>query len=78
MKYLIVLIILSAITVKGFPRFFNPENPEAKIPLPEYFGYFNYPYEEHFITTKDGYILRFFRIQAKNTKISQGLPPVYL
>jgi len=33
-KYLIVLIILSAITVKGFPNFFHPANPEAKIPLP--------------------------------------------
>lgn len=39
----------------------------------------NYPYEEHFITTEDGYILRYFRIQAKNSVIVQtGKPVVYL
>jgi hypothetical protein len=47
----------------------EPVHTEASIPTPLYFDYFNYPYEEHFITTEDGYILKFFRIQAKNSKI---------
>jgi len=38
----------------------------------------NYPYEEHKVTTEDGYILIFHRIQAKNTEIKRGLPPIIL
>lgn len=39
----------------------------------------NYPVETHLITTEDGYILTFFRIQAKNqTSLKSGLPVVYL
>jgi hypothetical protein len=28
-----------------------------------------YPYESHYVTTQDGYILNIFRIQAKNSKM---------
>lgn len=38
----------------------------------------NYPVEEHKITTQDGYILRVFRIQAKNSVITNGKPVVIL
>lgn len=38
---------------------------ENVAPFKEYVGLFNYPVEEHKITTKDGYILTYFRIQAK-------------
>ena len=40
-----------------------------------------YPIEEHKITTKDGYILFFQRIQARNSpqqRLREGLPVVYL
>jgi hypothetical protein len=37
--------------------------------LIEYCNYYNYPVENHTIITEDGYILLYFRIQAKNTKI---------
>jgi pimeloyl-ACP methyl ester carboxylesterase len=37
-----------------------------------------YPYEVHHITTEDQYILRAFRIQAKNTKITSGKKVVFL
>jgi len=39
----------------------------------------NYPVETHLITTEDGYILTFFRIQAKyRTSFASGLPVAYL
>lgn len=39
----------------------------------------NYPVETHKITTEDGYILTYFRIQAKNQpSMKSGLPVVYL
>jgi pimeloyl-ACP methyl ester carboxylesterase len=37
-----------------------------------------YPWESHHITTEDNYILRAFRIQAKNTQITNGKPVVFL
>lgn len=37
-----------------------------------------YPWESHHITTEDGYILRAFRIQAKNTQMTHGKPVVFL
>lgn len=39
----------------------------------------NYPVESHDVTTEDGYICTFFRIQAKNQgSFKQGLPVVYI
>lgn len=37
-----------------------------------------YPYEVHHVTTEDNYILRLFRIQAKNTQIASGKKVVFL
>ena len=37
-----------------------------------------YPVEVHTVTTEDGYKLTVFRIQAKNTKITEGKPVVLL
>lgn len=37
-----------------------------------------YPWESHRITTEDGYILRAFRIQAKNTQMTSGKPVVFV
>lgn len=37
-----------------------------------------YPIEEHKVTTADGYVLKMFRIQAKNTKITSDKPVVIL
>lgn len=44
-------------------------NPEAKLGFAEYCLYHGYPTETHIIRTKDFYNLKFFRLQAKNTKI---------
>ena len=41
---------------------------ESAMNFTEYCNYYNYPIESHFITTSDGYILNFFRIQSKNQK----------
>ena len=37
-----------------------------------------YPFQSYTTITDDGYILRLFRIQAKNTKITAGKPVVFL
>ena len=37
-----------------------------------------YPFQSYTTITDDGYILRIFRIQAKNTKITTGKPVVFL
>jgi len=46
--------------------------------FPEIAQYLHYPCETHNITTEDGYINTFFRIQAKNTQMQSGLQPIYL
>ena len=38
----------------------------------------NYPVTSHTTTTEDGYVLKLFRIQAKNTKMTTGKPVVFL
>jgi gastric triacylglycerol lipase len=62
-------------------------HPEAKLYFPDYCTYFNYPsqmyyfkfcYCRHNVVTDDGYILTYFRIQAKNTEIKEGLPPILM
>ena len=40
----------------------NPVHPEASLVTNEYLEYFKYPYEVHYITTEDGYILKYFRV----------------
>jgi len=48
-------------------------------PFPDLVKALNYPVSTHKITTEDGYILTFFRIQAKNqTSFKSGLPVIYL
>lgn len=47
--------------------------------FPEYVGLFNYPLETHKIKTTDGYILTYFRIQAKGqASMKKDLPVMYL
>eukprot|EP01017_Pseudomicrothorax_dubius_P048725 TRINITY_DN892_c0_g1_i1.p1 TRINITY_DN892_c0_g1~~TRINITY_DN892_c0_g1_i1.p1 ORF type:complete len:414 (+),score=86.80 TRINITY_DN892_c0_g1_i1:66-1307(+) len=62
------------------PRFLAQATPfdEFTAPFMEYVQNKGYPAEEHFTVTKDGYILRLFRIQAKNTKIQRGKTVVFL
>ena len=43
-----------------------------------YFKSLNYPVQQHTIQTQDGYLLTFFRIQKKGTKIQNNLKPVWL
>lgn len=51
---------------------------EAKSDFPEYCQIFKYPVQTHTINTADGYILTFYRIQAKNqTSFKTGLPVIY-
>lgn len=48
------------------------------MPTAEYLAYHKYPLETHYITTEDGYILKYNRIQAKNTKIVSGKQPIFV
>lgn len=54
-------------------------HPEAFYDFVPYCQYYGYPVEVHTINTDDGYILTFFRIQAKNqTSFKTGLPVMWL
>jgi len=68
-------IFLLSLLLLGFskeiPPIANQLFPEIVISL-------GYPVESHYITTSDGYINTYFRIQAKNTQIKSGLPVIYL
>jgi gastric triacylglycerol lipase len=78
LAFFLISVVLSS-SKMGFMALNDGENaPEAKMPFTEYCGYYNYPVENHTITTEDGYILTFFRIQAKYSTIVPGLPVVYL
>jgi hypothetical protein len=79
MKFLLtVLAVITAATAFHIQTK-KAEHHEAKLNFTEYCKYFGYPVETHFITTDDGYILKFFRVQKKNTTIRKlGLTPIYL
>jgi gastric triacylglycerol lipase len=52
---------------------------DTKLTFKDYVQYYNYPFEEHKITTADGYILTYFRIQRKGQSgMHSGLPVMYL
>ena len=54
-------------------------HPEAFYDFVTYCKFYNYPVQVHTINTEDGYILTFFRIQAKNqTSFKTGLPVLWL
>ncbi len=46
-----------------FKKYYDPESFQT---FQEICETKHYPFEEHFITTSDGYILRFFRLQSKH------------
>jgi len=53
--------------------------PSSYPDFPHFVKAMNYPCETHTINTEDGYILTYFRIQAKNqTTMKKGLPPILL
>jgi gastric triacylglycerol lipase len=54
-------------------------HPEAFYDFVTYCKFYNYPVQVHTINTDDGYILTYFRIQAKNqTTFKTGLPVLWL
>ncbi|CAK72880.1 unnamed protein product (macronuclear) [Paramecium tetraurelia] len=53
-------------------------HPEGNLNFVKYCKYFNYPVEEHVIQTEDGYLLTYFRVQAKGTKMVSGKKVVLL
>ena len=67
---------LFLLLLMGLIKCLHPDSTKSFVELSKTYGY---PLEEHFITTKDGYILRFFRIQRKNQpKIVQYKPVLYI
>jgi len=52
---------------------------QGNLSIEEYCALFDYPIESHNITTEDGYILTYHRIQAKGTNITNsGQRVIYL
>ena len=80
MKFLLTTLTVVITFVAGFRiEDERAEHHEAKLGFTDYCKYFGYPVETHFNTTDDGYILKFFRVQKKNTTIRKlGLTPIYL
>jgi len=75
------LAVLSSAYVQEFlPLSARDESaPYTFTPFPDIIKPLGYPVETHKITTEDGYILTFFRIQAKSqTSFKSGLPVIYL
>lgn len=56
----------------------EPLPAETFLGFEEYCQHFEYPVEKHLITTEDGYVLTYFRIQAKHSRMQPGLPVLYL
>ena len=71
MKYALLAVTLIIVT-------YSAVHPEAKLYFTNYCDYYHYPVEIHDVTTPDGYILRVFRIQKKNSHIQEGLKPIFL
>jgi len=65
-----LLIIAVSVSADHFAH------PEAFYDFVTYCKFFGYPVQVHTINTEDGYILTFFRIQAKNQ--TAGLPVLWL
>jgi hypothetical protein len=73
MIHLLSIALLASIVVADVGKL----PPETFLDFKGYCAHFGIPVEEHKITTKDNYILTFFRIQSSGS-IKQGLKPVYL
>ena len=78
MSKVIFLILCSILAIQVVKSAYRGVPPEAHYDFRQLASTLNFPIEEHQVTTSDGYILTFFRIQAKNTKIKNGLPPLLL
>jgi hypothetical protein len=73
-RFLFYLIFFSL----SFSSILSIVHPEALLPFPDYCKFYNYPVEKHTINTDDGYILTYFRIQARNTSSFTARPVVFL
>jgi pimeloyl-ACP methyl ester carboxylesterase len=71
------LILLIACVAFASASIFNVP-PEANYDFPQYIQSLNHPYEQHTVTTSDGYVLTYFRIQKQFGTIVSGLPPILL
>lgn len=76
-KILLLVLSLSALCLCADQNLRLP-SPDRNMPTAEYLAYHKYPLETHYITTEDGYILKYNRIQAKNTKIVSGKQPIFV
>lgn len=74
----VLFIFASAVVAKEKNSNVDDTNKIADMTFVEICNKFNYPVETHTITTQDGYILTYFRIQRSNTTIVSGLPVIYL
>jgi len=74
-SFLLIFITLFSISFQATLESRLPV--EAFYNFTQYVSALNYPVEVHEIPTKDGYLLTFFRIQAKNTEIQSGKPVVF-
>lgn len=79
-----ISLALISFTLAEVPSFGFLSDPfkaipaQANQPFPEYVTALGYPVETHYITTSDGYINTYFRMQPKGSTMKKGLPVIYL
>jgi gastric triacylglycerol lipase len=71
-----LIFLLAAFAIASASLIHIP--PEANYDFPQYIQSLNHPYEVHEVTTADGYILTYFRIQKQFGTIQSGLPVIFL
>ena len=78
MKLAITLFLTVLLCCCSLSQAQKPNRLQATENFVDYVLRLNYPVEVHTVTTEDGYKLTVFRVQAKNTKITEGKPVVLL
>jgi len=76
MRQSLLVAFFCLLAVQVAESLYRAVPPEANYNFTEFVNSLNYPVEEHDVVTADGYILTFYRIQAKNSQIRSGLQPV--
>jgi len=79
LPFLCLAVLASAYIEDDFLPLHARDNAPTYVPFPNFVKPLGYPVETHKITTEDGYILTFFRIQSKGqTAMKFGVPVVYV
>lgn len=75
--FLTVFTTFLGTNVAADKKFLAKVNPDATLDFPDYVKSKGYVFEKHLITTEDGYINTYFRIQGKGQSSMESKPVIY-